>query len=1048
MSEWMKLLVILTTLLTAANSLLDGGDFIIVDADKNSAINDNLISSQSRDTCPVRKFEDIFLGTNDLICLADSGPKEGSIDDDTIQETVIKIREIPVSDQIAEPNEILTDDVPISPPPVVKAIPVTEVPRDVTEKTIASPIIEEQEELNKPNTEIENDTVKFERQESAVDEEGTVQEDPKNDEEGKDVIAPFSQWAEKKLEEQAALKDATKKEEPEVDNSNKAAKKISTSQSVTKTNGAHKMNKNFASPDCSAKIVGANSGSQGSGNVIAPSRDEYFLNKCTDKAWFVVELCESIKAVKVQIANFELYSSSPHQFKVSIGNTFPAREKDWIEFGTFDYEDERSVQTFTNEIGVVGKYAKVEIMSHHGSEHFCPVSLFKVFGIPEIDLITEDDPDEDRTEESPEDLTDDEPKHHPIVQTIKDAVHKVVNVFRPQNVSLVETLNTSSLEGASLRFRLRPEAGDKTDQTVINRYHMIYYLLATQYSKVKQYSLILNMNRMLPCICDQFGISFQPETCNNTGSNPWQFIKFVMMYHGDDFMVALCNLASMEVGQSRLVERGHQAGLEPAVNSTLTVGDDDNGTKLSINEALSNTKDSVHTQQIDLNHTANIKKVEETPMPGIKEVIQDIVPDVENVSGSQKDETKSQEKEILKTQPAGSPSQAATQTTWQKLSNRIKALERNVTLSTGFLEELSLKYIKQIEELNSAVKIANDAISGILRREEIARDRTERLVDQVDQLTKSMKNMEENLVVLQDEIFARHGLLLLGEVLFISLVFLLCRPDSIKKASRLSSVAVPDNRRRSLDTMKDIREKKPQSHDKRRSSIEVGCLRNGQAGSLVQSVEYASLTKRQKKRKRRKDSKQMAHNLRNVTEEMESDASLDTPGGRRHVRRRSNSWSEQVPGESLVKDDLDKTPSPVFKYPSMQSTPNKVYTKSSIYQDTNHNNGWKCKDVKTVRFPSKYKLVDGVYNPCQPPEVSNIFSMLEHSVHDMDSSACETETDDKRGNRLNPNKVKTIRSKSSSPNRQENLLRKQREAIRKFQPEQVEWLQQKRNEDL
>ena len=50
----------------------------------------------------------------------------------------------------------------------------------------------------------ENDTVKFERQESAVDEEGTVQEDPKNDEEGKDVIAPFSQWAEKKLEETRA----------------------------------------------------------------------------------------------------------------------------------------------------------------------------------------------------------------------------------------------------------------------------------------------------------------------------------------------------------------------------------------------------------------------------------------------------------------------------------------------------------------------------------------------------------------------------------------------------------------------------------------------------------------------------------------------------------------------------------------------------------------------------------------------------------------------------------------------------------------------------
>ena len=99
-----------------------------------------------------------------------------------------------------------------------------------------------------------------------------------------------------------------------------------------------------------------------------------------DQAWFVVELCESVKAVKLQIANFELYSSSPHQFRVWIGNMFPARDKDWtgkyspligshktflisdwlIEFGTFHYEDVRSIQTFTNEVGVVGKYAKVE----------------------------------------------------------------------------------------------------------------------------------------------------------------------------------------------------------------------------------------------------------------------------------------------------------------------------------------------------------------------------------------------------------------------------------------------------------------------------------------------------------------------------------------------------------------------------------------------------------------------------------------------------------------------------------------------------------------
>ena len=138
---------------------------------------------------------------------------------------------------------------------------------------------------------------------------------------------------------------------------------------------------------------------------------------------------------------------------------------------------------------VVGKYARVEILSHHGAEHYCPVSMFKVYGISEIDLITEDDPDDDQ-DDAPEETVDDELSEHIIVKTIKEAVHKVVNVFRPQNVSLVATLNTSSLQGASLRFRLRPEGGQKQDQEVVNRYHMFYYLLATQYNTMRHYKLL------------------------------------------------------------------------------------------------------------------------------------------------------------------------------------------------------------------------------------------------------------------------------------------------------------------------------------------------------------------------------------------------------------------------------------------------------------------------------------------------------------------------------------------------------------------------------
>ena len=367
-----------------------------------------------------------------------------------------------------------------SPPLVIKAVPVYTESNNPTkdepsaEAETQTDSVNESDPVTPPPPEEKPD---LGRKESSVEEEAIESdtESPPSEAGGEAVIAPFSQWAERKLEEQAALKDAkdaTKKEhhEPETELNGKLAAKPAASVHSVKTNGGHKMNKNFASPDCSAKIIGANPDSQGSGNVISFSKDEYFLNKCTDRAWFVVELCESIKAVKVQIANFELYSSSPHEFKVSIGSVFPAREKDWIEFGTFTYEDERSIQTFKNDVGVVGKYAKVEILSHHGSEHYCPVSLFKVFGIPEIDLITEEEDPED-VETDLDEAGEDEPRSHPIMQTIKDAVVKVVNVFRPQNVSsLVETLNTSSLEGASLRFRLKPEAGEKYDQDVINRF--------------------------------------------------------------------------------------------------------------------------------------------------------------------------------------------------------------------------------------------------------------------------------------------------------------------------------------------------------------------------------------------------------------------------------------------------------------------------------------------------------------------------------------------------------------------------------------------------
>ena len=238
-------------------------------------------------------------------------------------------------------------------------------------------------------------------------------------------------------------------------------------------------------------------------------------------------------------------------------------------------------------------------------------------------------------------------------------------------------------------------------------------------------------------------------------------------------MVALCNLESMEYGESRLVERGHILVSEMLHNKTLSVGENGTAQNIIVDKKPSPAAEDEAGAKTD----STPRKLEEAT----KEARPDTAQQPEHNAGTVKEEPgkPSVLETVIKT-PGGASSQAAAQTTWQKLSNRIKALERNVTLSTGFLEELSLKYIKQIEDLNNAVKIANDAISGIQRREEISNARTERLIQHVERLTRDMSGLETSLGLLKDELFARHGLLLLAEVLFVCLVFLLCRPDGTR----------------------------------------------------------------------------------------------------------------------------------------------------------------------------------------------------------------------------------------------------------------------------
>lgn len=97
---------------------------------------------------------------------------------------------------------------------------------------------------------------------------------------------------------------------------------------------------------------------------------------------------KSLCFFQIELANFELFSSSPKDFSVLISDRFPSR--DWIVVGQFTAKDEKSIQSFNLQQSepVFTKYIKVEFHSHYGHEHYCPVSLFRVYGTSEFEVST------------------------------------------------------------------------------------------------------------------------------------------------------------------------------------------------------------------------------------------------------------------------------------------------------------------------------------------------------------------------------------------------------------------------------------------------------------------------------------------------------------------------------------------------------------------------------------------------------------------------------------------------------------------------------------
>ncbi|XP_077360132.1 SUN domain-containing ossification factor-like isoform X2 [Festucalex cinctus] len=215
----------------------------------------------------------------------------------------------------------------------------------------------------------------------------TMDTDPSVNSKDPEDIPTFDEWKRKMME---------------VENEKTLSTHTSTNVGSTVVKKVQKNFNNYASVECGAKILGANAEAKSTSAILKENMDLYMLNPCSNKIWFIIELCEPIQVKQLDIANFELFSSTPKDFLVSISDRYPTNK--WLKLGTFHARDERTVQSFPLDEQLYAKYVKVELLSHFGSEHFCPLSLIRVFGTSMVEEYEEIVEPSERPEDQDDDL--------------------------------------------------------------------------------------------------------------------------------------------------------------------------------------------------------------------------------------------------------------------------------------------------------------------------------------------------------------------------------------------------------------------------------------------------------------------------------------------------------------------------------------------------------------------------------------------------------------------------------------------------------------------
>lgn len=791
-----------------------------------------------------------------LVSLADNAklqlrhPEELLFANDSEEHNDTKIFSIIDGDTIVDEAEKLPEDVEkekenTEPRLIVKAKPMHET-RQAEEAF--------QTHLAEPETAAESQSEEPKEQE--------IENIPVKPESPQEDIPSFSEWAQKQLAE-AEKKDTVLNHSSQPSHSN-----TNFSSKSTKLRS-----KNYASLACGAKVVAVNPEAGSASSILTPNRDEYMLNTCNSRIWFIVELCEAVQAQKIEIANFELFSSTPKDIAVYFSDRFPTR--DWASVGQFTAQDMRDVQNFDLYPHLFGKFIKVEMLSHHGSEHYCPISLFKVYGTSEFEVLEkensqhpahiDEDEDDDIIDVPDIPAVETEPSKNlfgsardAVMSIMKKAAQALVKSEVPKNVS---SEHNDTLTDKTYKRCCSPSHIIVCDNCSETLYHEVFELISCSSDKLVSLVRQVFLRDTLKCtgICQPYGLDFKSTKTIEFSDDR---VAYINALFPQKYIAALCNILAIKE-KKVVLNTSFETELNVTMNATVDespqiINSETNGEieiKLVPDKSTTSDDNEINmTMQSEEKMTDAIiegtavpteipkeqndstdESTEEVPVFEEKPVqeSQELQPDIDKTAESvtdndaiQKTEMKNgkMENERLKENsgfeesneqiiidndnfisdfdqmavdptPAGvQVTQNQAQTTLQKesvflrLSNRVKTLERNMSLSGQYLEELSRRYKKQVEEMQ---KTFEKTVLQMTEERRKSNEREQKYLDQMTTLQEQIGQMAAAIHVLMEERDSWFGNInffkfLLFQAIIITVVFYV-----LSKRRKVEPVLIP-----------------------------------------------------------------------------------------------------------------------------------------------------------------------------------------------------------------------------------------------------------------